>query len=72
MHNVNGMVDTISEHKLALLDIKSALLYRISRDLDCLNRYGRLYLCGEWRDDEECRTVHLLALLHGMEVIYER
>lgn len=72
MHNVNGMVDTITEHKLSLLEIKSALLYRVSRDLDALNRCGRLYLCGEWRKDEECTTVQSLAVCAGIEVIYER
>lgn len=70
-HNVNGMVDSISEHKLVLLEIKSVLLYRISRDLDSLSRCGRLYLCGEWRDDEECTTVQGLAVRNGIEVLYE-
>lgn len=71
-HNVNGMVDTITEHKLVLLRIKSVLLYRISRDLDSLSRCGRLYLCGEWRGDEECTTVQSIAVRNGIEVIYER
>lgn len=71
-HNVNGMVDAITEHKLALLEIKSALMYRISRDLDSLSRCGRLYLCGEWWDDEECTTVQSIAVRNGIEVIYER
>ena len=72
MHNVNGMVDTITEHKAALLEIRSVLLYRISKDLDALNRCGRLYLCGEWRDDEECTMVRCVAERIGIEVIYER
>ncbi len=71
-YNVNGMVDTIAEHKLALLEIKSALMYRISRDLDSLSRCGRLYLCGEWWDDEECETVRMVARRARIEVIYER
>ncbi len=71
-HNVNGMVDSITEHKLALLEIKSALLYRISRDINSLSRCGRLYLCGEWWTDEECTTVQSLAVRAGIEVIYER
>lgn len=69
-HNVNGMVDTVTEHKLALFEIKSALMYRISRDLDSLSRCGRLYLCGEWWDDEECKTVRMVARRTGIEVIY--
>lgn len=71
-HNVNGMVDTITEHKAALLEIKSVLLYRVSKDLDALNRCGRLYLCGEWWDDEECTIVLCVAERIGIEVIYER
>ena len=72
VHNVNGIVGIITEHKLSLLEIKSALLYRISMDLDAMNRCGRLYLCGEWWTDEECTTVQGLAVRAGIEVIYER
>lgn len=70
-HNVNGLIDSVSEHELALSGIKSALLYRISRDLLSLSKCGRLYLCGEWWDDEECVAVQSIAGRNGIEVVCE-
>lgn len=70
-HNVNGMIDGITEHELALSGIKSALLYRISMDLLALSKCGSLYLCGEWWNDEECVAVQSIAGHNGIEVLYE-
>lgn len=71
IHNVNGVIDGIAEHELALSGIKSALLYRISRDLLSLSKCGSLYLCGEWWDDEECVAVQSIAERNGIEVVCE-
>ena len=70
VHNANGLLDGFSEHELESVGAESVFLYRVLGDIRALILCERLYLCGEWWDDEECTTVRSIAVRGGIRVIY--